>query len=343
MKKHLKAGLLIILIVCAFSACNKKNDENTSKSTTKETITLNYVVFFPANHVQAKTAEAWTKEIEKRTEGKIVVNTYLGGTLSSANQIYEAVESGVADVGMSAFAYTKGRFPLLEGLDLPHGYPDGKTATIIANKIAKKYNPKELSGVHLLYLHAHGPGILASKGKIQNINDIKKYNIRGTGLSANIIEALGANPISMSQGDTYEALQKGVVDATFCPLETLKGWNQGEAIEYVIDTKSIGYTTTMFCVMNNKVWETIPDNLKPIINEINDEWIIKHGEAWDKADKEGQAFVEDLGKTFVELSDSVNKELVDSMKPIFSDYISNTKKQELPGEALIDDVRELLK
>jgi len=50
----------------------------------------------------------------------------------------------------------------------------------------------------------------------------------------------------MPQPETYEALQKGVVEATLCPIETLKGWKQGEAISFVTDSSSIGYTTAMF-------------------------------------------------------------------------------------------------
>ena len=119
----------------------------------------------------------------------------------------------------------------------------------------------------------------------------------------------------MSQGDTYEALQKGVVDATFCPVETLKGWKQGEVIDYVIDTKAIGYTTTMFAVMNKDKWESLPADLQKIVTEVSEEWIVKQGEAWDSADEAGEAFVKELGKTFISLPDSENAALVKAMDP----------------------------
>ena len=252
--------LLIIAALIIFSGCSKDDGSSSSvKAPEKQkTYEFNYAVFFPATHLQAQTAEAWAKEVEKRTDGRIKITMFHGGTLSNAAQTYEAVESGIADIGMSVFAYTRGRFPLLEALDLPLGYPDGVTATRIANDLVKKYQPEELAGVHTLYLHAHGPGILASKVKIEKASDVKGLQIRGTGLSAKIVEALGATPVSMSQGDTYEALQKGVVDATFCPIETLKGWKQGEVIDYIVDTKSIGYTTTMFAVMNKDKWKSSP-------------------------------------------------------------------------------------
>ncbi|MBD3240001.1 MAG: C4-dicarboxylate ABC transporter substrate-binding protein, partial [Chitinivibrionales bacterium] len=186
-------------------------------------IELSYSVFFPPSHVQCKVAQAWAEEIGKRTDGRVKITVYSGGSLTKAPQVYDGVVSGISDIGMSCFAYTRGRFPLLEALDLPMGYPDGKTATATANAIVQKYQPEELSDVHTLYVHAHGPGILASKKPVRSLDDIEGLKVRATGLSSKIVQNLGGAPIGMSQPETYEALQKGVVDATLCPVETLKG------------------------------------------------------------------------------------------------------------------------
>ena len=119
--KKLAVSLLVILIL--FAGCSKDESSSVSTEAQQETYEFNYAVFFPATHLQAQTAEAWAKEVEKRTDGRIKITMFHGGTLSKAAQTYEAVVSGVADIGMSVFAYTRGRFPLLEGLDLPLGIP----------------------------------------------------------------------------------------------------------------------------------------------------------------------------------------------------------------------------
>jgi len=337
--EDMRKTLAILLIISSFLlSCSNDNKGNTSEKVYE----FNYAVFFPATHLQAQTAEAWAAEIEKRTEGRIKFTFFHGGTLTKAPQTYDAVVSGIADVGMSVFAYTRGRFPLLEGLDLPLGYPDGKTATFIANEMVKKYNPQELSDVHVLYLHAHGPGILASRSGVNSAGDLASMKIRATGLSAKIVESLQGIPLSMSQGETYESLQKGVVDATFCPIETLKGWKQGEVIDYVIDTTAIGYTTSMYVVMNKDKWNSLPVDLQTIISDVSDEWIVKQGEAWDTSDQEGRAFVEGLGKTFVTLPDKEEAALVEAVKPIYENYVSTLEAQGLPGQDFLNDIQELL-
>lgn len=308
----------------------------------QETITLSYSVFFPASHAQAQAAADWAAEVQKRTGDRVKITMYPGETLSKAAQCYEGVVNGVSDIGMSVFAYTRGRFPLLEAIDLPLGYPDGITATRVANAIAAKYTPAELSDVKVLYLHAHGPGILASRKPVASAADIAGMKIRGTGLSAKIVQAVGGVPVAMSQGETYEALQKGVVDATFCPVETLKGWKQGEVIDYVVDTRAIGYTTAMFAVMNKQKWESLSEDIKRIIDEVNAEWIDRQGAAWDEADRDGRAFIEGLGKKTVSLSDADNAALIASVAPMLDEYVSAMDAKGLPGRAVLEDIKALI-
>jgi len=333
--------LVVLIVMFSFFSCEKKEEAEEVK--TEKPVELTYSIFFPATHLQAQTAEAWAKEIEKRTEGRVKIVIFAGGTLTKAAQCYEGVVSGIADIGMSVFAYTRGRFPLLEGLDLPVGYPDGITATRTANEMVKKYQPEELDDVHVLYLHAHGPGILASKKRVEKIEDLASMKIRATGLSSKIVTALGAVPISMSQGDTYESLQKGVVDATFCPIETLKGWKQGEVIDYVIDTKAIGYTTSMFVVMNKDKWNALPEDIQKIFTEVSEEWIEKQGNAWDQSDAEGESYVKELGKTFVTLEDSQQQALIDAMEPLYTEYVAASEEKGLPAGDFLKDIQKILR
>lgn len=306
---------------------------------TEKPIELTYSIFFPPTHVQCQAASNWAKEIETRTQGRVKIQTFPGGSLTPAPQCYEGVVNGVSDIGMSCFAYTRGRFPLLEGLDLPLGYPNGKAATQIVNDIVAKYNPKELEEVHVLYLHAHGPGILASNKPVYKLEDMKGLKVRATGLSSKIVESLGGTPVGMSQPETYEALQKGVVDATLCPVETLKGWKQGEVIKSVTDSSSIGYTTAMYIVMNKEKWESLPADIQTIFTTVSQEWIAKHGEAWDAADEEGKEFVKGLQHELIPLAPEEQARWKEAVKPVLDAYVAGTKEKGLPGDTMLQDLQ----
>ena len=305
-------------------------------------IELTYSVFFPPTHVQAKLAGEWAKEISARSGGKVKIVVFAGGALTKADQCYQGVIDGVSDLGMSAFAYTRGRFPLLEGLDLPVGYPDGVSATRAAQALTVKFAPAELMETKLLYMHAHGPGVLATKKPVAKLGDLKGLKIRATGFSAKVAESLGGSPVSMPQGETYEALQKGVADATFCPLETLKGWKQAEVIQCVTDSRCVGYTTAFFVVMNKEKWAALPADVQKMFEEVSAEWWPKHGQAWNEADDEGLAYAKELKRDLVTLDAAEQAAWVKQVEPLLQDYAARAAQKGLPGEAFLAELKGLV-
>jgi len=311
---------------------------------TKKGVTqLSYSIFFPASHGQCKDGIAWAKEIEKRSGGKIKINVFPGGALTKAKECYDGVVKGISDIGMSCFAYTRGRFPVMEAIDLPMGYKNGLVASKTANDYFNALKPKELDQVKVLYIHAHGPGLLHSQKPVKSLADLKGMKIRSTGLSSKIVKALGGTAVAMPQGATYEALQKGVVEGTFGPIETLKGWKQGEVIKYTTDVPDIGYTTAMFVVMNKAKWNALSDDVKKIFIEVSKKYITVHAKTWDKLDIEGRKFTKKRGNKILKLSAAENKKWIKAVQPIVSGYIKDAKAKGIDGAKNIAELKKAIK
>lgn len=327
MKLRFLAILPALLLVCG---CGRQSGSSD--------IRLNYSIFFPPTHIHAKLAQEWADAIHERSGGKVTIKIFPGGILTKADQCYSGVIDGISDLGMSSFAYTRGRFPLLEGLDLPVGYPDGLSATRIANEMLRKYAPAEVAGTHILLVHAHGPGVLASRSRVASMEDFAGMSCRGTGFSAKIVDLLGGNSVGMPQNDTYEALQKGVVQATLCPIETLKGWKQGEVVNYVTESPAIGYTTAMFVTMNLERWNSLSPELQQIFTETSDEWIDKHGQAWNDADTEARAMLANMGKTVETLGPQETERWRKSIAPMLNQFAAQADSRGLPGSAFLKDL-----
>lgn len=301
-----------------------------------KTTHLTYSIFFPPTHGQCLAGMAWAQEIEKLTHGKVKITVFPGGTLTKANQCYDGVVKGISDIGMSCFAYTRGRFPVMEALDLPLGYPDGLTATRTANAFYEKFKPAELDDVKVLYLHAHGPGLLHTQKPVQTLADLQNMKIRSTGLSAKVVQALGAVPVAMPQGDTYESLQKGVVEGTFGPVEVLKGWRQAEVIKATTDCRGVGYTTAMFVVMNKAKWDALDPETQAIFEATSRKWIDVHGRRWDQNDQEGRDYSVSLGNQILTLSKEESRRWKAKVRPIIDAYIAGMAEKQLDGQAYVD-------
>ena len=88
-------------------------------------IELSFSVFFPPTHPHALASIEMAKEIETRANGQVKITVFSGGTLTKPQACYDGVVDGISDMRHSVFSYTRGRFPLMEALDLPLGYPNG--------------------------------------------------------------------------------------------------------------------------------------------------------------------------------------------------------------------------
>ena len=71
-------------------------------------IKLTYANFPPATTFPCVQMEEWKKEVEKRTGGKVAVQTFPGSTLLNPKNMFEGVISGTADIGCLAMSYQPG-------------------------------------------------------------------------------------------------------------------------------------------------------------------------------------------------------------------------------------------
>jgi len=307
-------------------------------------VKLTYSNFFPPTHIQSQLSESWCKEVEKRTEGRVTVQYFAGQTLTKAKQTYESVMDGIADIGTSALAYTRGRFPVISAVDLPFGYPSGVVATKVVNDLYNQLKPKEFDDTKVMYIHAHGPGMIHTRDKaVHKLEDLKGLKIRSTGTSAEVVTALGGTPVPMPMPDSYQSLQKGVVDGSAYPFEANKGWKLGEVVKYATAAYSSAYTTTFFIVMNKAKWNAIDPKDQKIIEEINAEWAPKHGEAWDTSDMEGIRFFLQQGNEIIGLDAKESERWAKAVEPLIADYGKQLDGQGLDGKTVIKTVRDLLK
>jgi len=339
MKKHFVLKSFLFVLLMSFCLVTLPN----IASAQQKEIKLNFSNFFPAPHENSKIMEAFCKEIEKRTNGKVKIAYFPGGTLTPAAQTYDNIVKGIADIGESCFAYTRGKFPMMECLDLPLGYKNGTQATNLANAFYAKFNPKELADVKVLFVHAHGPGILHSKKPVKTLDDLKGMKVRATGLSAKVVSAFGAAPVGTTMPETYDALRTGVAEGAMAPIEALQGWKWGEVVKSTTQNFGSAYTTGMFIVMNKAKWNSLPPDIQKVFEEVSKEYIAKQGQIWDKIDKDGYDFTKARGNQVISLSKEEDAKWAAKVKPLLDEYAKNTKAKGLPGDEAIKFCLDYLK
>ena len=335
---------IIILLIIGFLGLGFSTSIPAASAQTKP-IELSYSIFFPAPHKNTVLAGEWAKEIEKRTNGRVKITLYPGGTLTPADKCYDGVEKGISDIGMSVLSYTMGKFPLTEVIDLPLGYKSGVAATTLINSYYRKFKPKELDGTQVMYFHAHGPGFLHTKKAVHKLEDLKGIKIRCTGMAARVVTALGGVPVAMPMGETYDALNRGVVDGSMAPQESLQGWKWGEVVKFTTECFGAAYSTGFFIVMNKDKWNKLSPDIQKIILQVNGEWAEKSGRNWDEIESAGRDFTLKLGNQIISVSGEENERWAKAVQPILTDYVNRMKAKSLPAEEALkfclDQLRKL--
>jgi TRAP-type C4-dicarboxylate transport system substrate-binding protein len=339
MKKHLGVTFLVFAFLAGLLLVPVSG-----VSAAEKVITLNYANFFPAPSPHSVLAEQWGKEIEKRTNGRVKITFFHGGTLAPAAQIYDSTVQGIADMGFSVLAYTRGKFPLTEVIDIPLGLKTGVTATKLINAYYKKFQPKEFDEVKVLYLHAHGPGLIhTTKKPVQKLEDLKGLKLRATGLSAKIVTALGAAPVGTTMPETYDALRTGVAEGALAPLMALKDFRWGELTKYSIENYGSSYSVGFFVVMNKNKWNSLPADIQKVFTQVSEEYTDKVGALWDQTDKDAVEFMKSKGVQFLPLSKEEDARWAKAVSHLLDDYVAAMKTKGLPGDQALKFCQDFIK
>ena len=298
-------------------------------------IKLTFNNYLPPMHVASKLSAEFCKEIEKRTNGEVKITHYPGGQLLKPAEVFEGVVNGIADIGFTNQAYTRGRFPEMEICDLPLGMPSGYVSTHVVNKFYQKYKPKGFDKVKVLYFAGSGPNLISTTTKpVNTLGDLKGQTLRATGRIADTAQALGATSRPISIGETYESVKRNVISGVMLPLETMRAFRLGELLKYCTTDWQIGNIYTFYAVMNKKKWDKLPANIQKIFNEVSQEFIEKSAVGWNSVDRSGAEFFKSKGGQFIKLSDAETAKWNEAVKPVIDKYIQETSKLGVSAEEL---------
>jgi TRAP-type C4-dicarboxylate transport system substrate-binding protein len=293
-----------------------------------EPIKLKFANYFPVIHKNTAFGQAFCDEIKKRTNGRVEIFYYPGGTLLTAPKMAVGVSTGIADIGMAHCGYSRGRFPVMEIMELPIGSPSAYISTHVANDFYDKFKPKEWNAYYPLMFSTSPPAVLHTLNKpVRTLEELKGMKIRGTGRIGDLVKALGATPMPIEMVDLYESLRRNVIDGNFGPMEQLKGFKIGEVIKYATACWKIGTSYTFYIAMNKNKWDALPPDIKKIFQDTANEFKEKWAVQWNEIEIEGVQFLKSQGGQIIPISDAEAARWVQASQPVIGEF-----KKDLMGK-----------
>jgi TRAP-type C4-dicarboxylate transport system substrate-binding protein len=307
-----------------------------------EPVKLSYANFPPAPTFPCVQMERWKQEVEARTNGKVAINTYPGGTLLGAKNMMDGVIAGQADIGCLCMAYQPGRFVITNATALPLGIPNARAGSLVLWDLYNKYKPEAFAKVKVLTMFTTAPTNIMSKVPVRSLSDIKGLDLRASGGAAQILGAWGANPVGMPMPATVEALQKGVVKGLFSSLESMKDFNFAELCRYVTMTDTAIYPFAV--VMNMDSWNGLPADVKAVMDQLGTEQAEWTGNYMDDHVRESISWSKKkYNIELIELSEKDKAEWNAPLKSIIDKWIADAKAKGLPAEKIVADIEMYIK
>ena len=208
-----------------------------------ETIKLRVGHDLPPFTTPGMGIDAWAKEVNTRTEGRVVVEVFPANALAEQKSAIEMMQSGVVDGYMISLGVHRRLFPVSAVFSLfGLGFPDTVEGYLAHAKtfsdFIEKYQPiaKELKDFKLIFDIINSNNILLStKPGIRLPTDLKGLKLGSTGTGIELAKRMGGAGVFCIPHQAYQKLQTGVIDAIPIHFLAAGEFKLFEVAKYVYD------------------------------------------------------------------------------------------------------------
>lgn len=313
-------------------------------------VTLKFHTFMaPMSNVWLNMHKAWMDKVEKDSGGRIKFEGYpamqLGGT---PVQLYDQAKDGVVDISWTLPGNTAGRFPRVEVFELPFMMSNAEATSRAYWEYVQTVAPDEFKDVQVLALQVHGPGVIHTADKpVKSVADMKGLKMRApTRQVTKLMAALGATPVGMPLPSIPDSLSKGSINGCVIPWEVVPSVKVHELTKFHAEFDPAGgalYTTTFVMGMNKAKYNSLPPDLKKVIDNnsgINTSgWLGKTQQAGDVA---GRKAATDRGNTVFTVSAAEAQEFRRKSRALEAEWVEDMNKKGFDGKKLLDTARNLI-
>lgn len=164
------------------------------------------------------SARRISERVAALSDGAFTIKLYAAGEIVPALEVFQAVSSGIAQLGHTAALFWGAKLPAAPLFTAgPFGLTPLEHITWINHgggqavwdALYAPYNLKPLMGGNTGYQMGGW-----YKTELSGLGDLKGLKIRMPGLGGAVMRRLGATPVTLAPGEILSSLQTGAIDAT---------------------------------------------------------------------------------------------------------------------------------
>jgi TRAP-type C4-dicarboxylate transport system substrate-binding protein len=293
---------------------------------------------YPLDNPHTENLNAFAKDVEQATGGKLSITVHPAASLFKAPEIKRAVQTGQAQIGEVLISIHENEDPLF-GIDV---IPFLATSYDAARKLWQASKPaieKKLAsqGIMLLFAVPWGPQGIYAKKDINALDDMKglKWRAYNVGTSR-IAEIVGAQPVTIQAAELPQALATGVVNAFMTSGSTGYDSKVWETMSHYYDTQA--WIPKNLTFVNKGVFDALDQATKDAVLKAA---ATAETRGWKLAQEKATWYLDQLRANKMKVlppSDTLKSGLQKVGEQLTTDWL---KKAGADGQAVIDAYRKM--
>jgi TRAP-type C4-dicarboxylate transport system substrate-binding protein len=318
-----------------------------STSVNAQTV-LSVSSWVPPTHLITNNMRTWCADIEKGTQSRVKCNV-LAKPVAPPPGALNSVRSGLADVSFTVAAYNTEPLPVAMLTALPF-LSAGTKANAEFFAIANQRNYErhlakadEFKGVKVLAI-SNGSALqmyFSTSKPINTLADLKGLKMMvGDKYAADLVTALGMEPVVKPATQMYELFSGGIVDGALNPLEAIKSFKVGSYIKSALLVPG-GFRYAMHLYyISDATWNKISKEDQAVLMAAAGEKMSRrHGQGFDQEDRAGLDDIKANGAKITVATPAMIKDLSNVGMPIAKQMSDLGKAKGIDVDRFVADMR----
>ena len=318
--------LLILILLLLVSACVSSSEKN-------QKYLFRASLLVKENHTWYKAFIHFGKLIEKRSNGRLILEVYPSEQLAKELEAIRLIKAGVIDMTISAGSLTNFA-EILTFSDMPFLLKDTLAMhKLINSPIGKRIETEmiEIIGLRPMGYFQRGERHLTSNRPIKHPDDLQDLIIRVPNAPSYVVawKALGAKPTPMAFSEVFSSLQQGTIEAQENPFAMIKNAGFSEVQKYLNLTGHL--ITWGYPLVGEKQFQNLPKDLKTIFLQAAKEMQVYEHRLFLENELKVQKQLKDKGMIFVEVDkisfmENGEQAVYESLSPEMQEIYKSIKK-----------------
>ena len=260
----MKVKCLFFIIICVLViSVNTVVAQNTSEK--EEVIQFKAIRFTNESSASYYFAGKLFERINERAVGEFEIDVIGGSEVISGRDQADATRQGVVDIAVVPATYYLDLVPQVSGIMASERTPSEEREVGYYDFLNYHHNKVGLTflGRTTTKMGFH----ISTKNRVDGIEDLAGLQLRASpGVATRFITALGASPVQMGHGDTYTALERGLLDGVVGTGTSVVSYSQYEVLGYWVDHPFFEATAAVI-IFNTDSWNGLPKHIQDLIIE----------------------------------------------------------------------------